>query len=63
MNESGWSFEVISIDEEPDGSANIEINLSMEALVAFAKIGLQHVLETKAKEILDGVGYSESEGA
>jgi hypothetical protein len=41
-------IEVVEIIENEDGSANIQFDMSSEAILAFAKIGLLHSLTDAA---------------
>jgi hypothetical protein len=52
---------VDKIVDNPDGSATITFDMSVEALKVFAAIGLQQLLIEKAKEIVDG--HSDAKGS
>lgn len=46
-------IEVVNIVENEDGSANIILNMSMDYLIEFAKVGLVAVLKEKCTEMLN----------
>ena len=47
------TIEVVSVTDHDDGSATILMDLSPDALIAFAKIGLHHALTEAAKREAD----------
>ncbi len=46
-------IEVTFFEEQPDGSANIELELDDEAKKAFIQLGFEAAILNKVKEILD----------
>lgn len=50
------SVEVISVTDHEDGTATIVVDLSPDALIAFAKVGLHHALIEAAKRGIDEHG-------
>lgn len=57
---SPYHVEVLEVIDHDDGTATIKFDIGVEAMKAFAAIGLQKCLVDKAKEILDG--HSDTEG-
>ena len=56
------SLEIISIIDNDDGSAKVELEMDLETLKAFASIGLMEVFKSKAMEAAGGHLDSEGEG-
>lgn len=54
-------FEVLSVVDNDDGTANVTLEMGIETLKVFAAIGLMEVFKEKAKEMLDG--HPDPEGA
>lgn len=54
-------FDIVSIVDNDDGTANVMLEMGIETLKVFAAIGLMEVFREKAKEALDG--HPDSEGA
>lgn len=48
-------FEIISIIDNDDGSANVTLEMGIETLKIFAAIGLMHVFKEKAQEDIGDV--------
>lgn len=55
------NFEVVSIIDNDDGTANVVLEMDIETLKVFASIGLMEVFRAKAMEA--NGGYPDSEGA
>ncbi len=54
------SFEVVSIIDNDDGTANVVLEVDIETLKVFASIGLMEVFRAKAMEA--NGGHLDSEG-
>lgn len=55
------TFDVTAVTEHDDGSATIEFDLSHDALIAFARLGLQHALIEAAKKVTDDEQIAEED--
>ena len=53
------SFEVVSITDNDDGTANVVLEVDLETLKVFASIGLMEVFRAKAMEA--NGGHSDAE--
>lgn len=51
-------LEVLSMDDQDDGSAIITVDMDREMLRALARIGLLKLLEEEAKRVIDSAGES-----
>ena len=47
------TIEVIHVTDHADGSATLVVEMSRDALIAFAEIGLHHALLTAAQKVID----------
>lgn len=56
------NFEVVSIIDNDDGTANVVLEMDLETLKVFASIGLMEVFRAKAMEANGGHFDSEGEG-
>lgn len=59
---SRYFIEVVDIDEHEDGSATISIDMSHDAMRAFAAAGIHKALMDMAKQGEDVCGYFDTEG-
>lgn len=55
-------FEVVSIVEHDDGTADVTLEMDIEMLKIFASIGLLEVFRSKAMEVMGGHSDAEGDG-
>lgn len=55
-------IDIVDLVENEDGSMTLRVDMTSEALKAFASIGLLNTLVEKAKEVTDGHSDAEGQG-